>query len=71
MLQSSQWLNDLKQATKKIDMQPITIGLSPKVQENETFDRIASNSTIIRLIVGESKENIKENISEIYRIEQD
>ena len=56
MLQSSQWLNDLKQATKKIDMQPITIGLSPKVQENETFDRIASNSTI-RLIVGESKKN--------------
>ena len=47
-------------------MQPITIGLSPKVQENETFDRIASNSTI-RLIVGESKENIKENISEINR----
>ena len=70
MLQSSQWLNDLKQATKEIDMQPITIGLSPKVQENETFDRIASNSTI-RLIVGESKKNIKENISEIYRIEQD
>jgi hypothetical protein len=47
-------------------MQPITIGLSPKVQENETFDRIASNSTI-RLIVGESKKNIKENISEINR----
>ena len=66
MLQSSQWVNGLKQATKEIDMQPITIGLSPKVQENETFDRIASNSTI-RLIVGESKKNIKENISEINR----
>ena len=47
-------------------MQPITIGLSPKVQKKKTLDRIASKSTII-LIVGESRNNIKENVCEINR----
>ena len=41
-------------AMKEIDTtQPITIGLSPKVQENKRFDRIESK--------------IKENVSEIDR----